>query len=344
MSEKVSVKWNEFPSQVSQSLAALRLEDYLSDVTLLTEDQVHMSAHKFVLSSSSSFFQSIFRQNVHSHPLLYLSDVHSGTLKLVMDYVYQGEAQMSQNELKIFLKVADKLKIQDLTDLEDNVVDSAEDIENSTEKDNPVNTMEGLEIEDDNHENVKDFEAKGDIISNLDKDLSKKQKIRDLFLVKDQDNLMTKTMKQESFANNRYEFFSKPFRSNDGGLKYNNEGLEYNEGVSKYNDETTKYNDLSGNGMIKKLQLVKKEGYYQCQDCDYFSLKRDHALTHVERHMQGMTYYCTFCNEEFKTKASAQGHLRKSHPDVKGAKALSKLTVSKTSYIDISTISAQVQD
>merc|ERR1711997_1026209 len=114
MSEKFSLKWNDFQSVVSQSFSVLRQEADFYDVTLVSEDHTQISAHKLVLSASSDFFKSILRKNPHSHPLLYLSGVDSKSLAFVLDYIYQGEVQIYQNELDNFLEVAQKLKIEGL--------------------------------------------------------------------------------------------------------------------------------------------------------------------------------------------------------------------------------------
>ena len=119
MSEKFSLKWNDFQSVVSQSFSALREESDFYDVTLVSDDLTQISAHKLVLSASSQFFKSILKKNPHSHPLLYLGGVDSTSLGFVLDYIYQGEVQIYQNELDNFLEVAQKLKIEGLLSTEE---------------------------------------------------------------------------------------------------------------------------------------------------------------------------------------------------------------------------------
>ena len=114
MSERFSLKWSDFQSVVSQSFSVLRQEADFYDVTLVSDDHTQISAHKLVLSASSDFFKSILRKNPHSHPLLYLSGVDATSLGFVLDYIYQGEVQLFQNQLDNFLDVAQKLKIEGL--------------------------------------------------------------------------------------------------------------------------------------------------------------------------------------------------------------------------------------
>ena len=121
MSEKFSLKWNDFKTTVSQSFGILREEKEFFDVTLVSDDERQIPAHKLVLSACSDFFKSILRNNSHSHPLLYLSGIHSTNLSLILDYIYQGEVQIYQEHLDSFLEVAQKLKIEGLiTGTEDN--------------------------------------------------------------------------------------------------------------------------------------------------------------------------------------------------------------------------------
>ena len=67
--DKFCLKWNDFQTTVSQSFGLLRQEKDFFDVTLVSDDQVQIPAHKLVLSACSSFFKTILKQNSHSHPL-----------------------------------------------------------------------------------------------------------------------------------------------------------------------------------------------------------------------------------------------------------------------------------
>ena len=51
MSEKFSLKWNDFQSNVSRTFSLLRSEEEFFDVSLVSDDQKMMSAHKLVLSA-----------------------------------------------------------------------------------------------------------------------------------------------------------------------------------------------------------------------------------------------------------------------------------------------------
>jgi len=94
MSDKFSLQWNDFHLKISKSLGLLRNEAYLYDVTLVSDDHEKVSAHKLVLSACSEYFKDIFKNNQHSHPLICLDGISSEDLGNIMDYIYNGEVQI----------------------------------------------------------------------------------------------------------------------------------------------------------------------------------------------------------------------------------------------------------
>ena len=114
MDEKYCLKWNDFKETITGSLSLLKKEEDFFDVTLVSEDQTQIKAHKVVLSACSPFFKSILKNNPHQHPLLYLGGISSNDLQLVTDYIYHGEVQVRQNDIDRFLEIAQKLKVSGL--------------------------------------------------------------------------------------------------------------------------------------------------------------------------------------------------------------------------------------
>ena len=114
MSEKFCLKWNDFDSNVSKSFGLLRNEDYLHDVTLICDDNSQVSAHKLVLSACSEFFKAVFKNNKHQNPLICLEGISARELQDILDYMYNGEANIYQEGLENFLLIAQRFKIMGL--------------------------------------------------------------------------------------------------------------------------------------------------------------------------------------------------------------------------------------
>ena len=114
MSEKFSLKWNDFHSNVSKSFELLRNEGYLQDVTLVGDDDNQVKAHKLVLSACSSYFKNIFKKNIQSNILLCIEGTTKKDLQNILDYMYNGEVQIFQEDLDRFLTIAQRMKLEGL--------------------------------------------------------------------------------------------------------------------------------------------------------------------------------------------------------------------------------------
>ena len=114
MEEKFCLKWNDFQENTIKTFSKLRKEDDFFDVTLVSEDQKQIMAHKVVLSSCSEYFKNILKANRHSHPILCLIGISSMELENVLDYAYHGEVQIFQENINKFLDVAQILKLDGL--------------------------------------------------------------------------------------------------------------------------------------------------------------------------------------------------------------------------------------
>merc|ERR1712176_1527255 len=79
-----------------------------------------------VLAASSPVFLNILQQAKHSHPMIYLKGVKHTHLALILDFMYNGEVNVFQNDLQDFLVTAKEFKMKGLTDEESNA-DNSED-------------------------------------------------------------------------------------------------------------------------------------------------------------------------------------------------------------------------
>ena len=128
--EKFSLKWNDFTANVKESFQNLRNEEDFFDITLVGDDYKHVTAHKLVLSSCSEYFMNVFSNNkkhFQSHAMICLEGLNHADLNNILDYIYQGEVQLHQQELNRFLKIAERLKLEGLIDGEEEEAESTID-------------------------------------------------------------------------------------------------------------------------------------------------------------------------------------------------------------------------
>ena len=69
-----------------------------------------------ILSASSVFFKNLFKRNRnHKHPFIYLKGVKLQELQSLLQFMYQGEVNVAQDDLQTFLAAAEELRIHGLT-------------------------------------------------------------------------------------------------------------------------------------------------------------------------------------------------------------------------------------
>ena len=111
--EKLCLKWNDFQNIVQTSFGDLRSVNDFTDVTLACEGQ-SIKAHKVILSACSPFFKRLLKTHPNPQPLIYMRGVKYNDLVAVVDFIYQGEANIFQEQLENFLNLAEELELKGL--------------------------------------------------------------------------------------------------------------------------------------------------------------------------------------------------------------------------------------
>ena len=254
MSEKFSLKWNDYQSNWKQSLSELRTDSDLADVTLISEDKVKFSAHKVLLSSCSNMFKFILKGSSKENPLLYLSGVTAVNLGFILDYIYHGEVSLFQEQLDSFLESAQKLEVEGLL---------------SGKDDHEIKDESTLDINNDN----------------FHRDLTEDKQIVN----------MEKTFK--------------PRRQQPRAPRYIT-----NKSITKFDVSSMTSEEIER----KKEDLIEKnDGGWSCLACDYStSINSSTMKKHIETHFEGLSYTCTLCNKEFRSKHSLTNHKSTFHRSV----------------------------
>ena len=250
MSEKFSLKWNDFETNVSKSFRQLRNQTDFYDVTLVSSDQQQLSAHKLVLSSSSEYFKNILKQNKHSNPLLCLEGISSMELTNVLDYIYNGELQIYQENLERFLVIAARFQLEGLI---------------------------GGEAGE-NFNNFKDFDHNE---------------------VLDEKDSMWQSKKREFHNNVTSEFVSE------------NKTIVNVKTLNMENFNSQNFQNMEElDQKIRELMEKDSNGMFRCTVCGKISKNPGHTREHVETHIEGLSFSCSYCGKEFRSRNSMRSHYR----------------------------------
>ena len=133
--EKFSLIWKDFHSHVSKSFQSLRNKEDFSDVTLVGDDFKQIAAHKIILSTCSAYFNNIL-ENVDNqkHPILFLEGMFFEDIEKVMDYIYNGELKINQDDIERFFFVGQRLRLEGLIGMTEFPKESALEEDYATQK------------------------------------------------------------------------------------------------------------------------------------------------------------------------------------------------------------------
>ena len=113
-SGKFSLNWSEFSDNLTSFFGEQRENADFTDVTLACDDQSPITAHRVLLAASSSFFKEILSKQKNPNLLIYMRGIKSRDLNGLLDFVYDGEVNIYQEDLEGFLALADDLGFKGL--------------------------------------------------------------------------------------------------------------------------------------------------------------------------------------------------------------------------------------
>jgi len=293
--EKFCLRWNDFETNISSAFKEIRDDKDLFDCTLSCGAR-QLQAHKLILSACSSFFKTVFKQNPHNHPLLYLKDIQFDHLQSVLNFMYHGEVNVAQEDLNNFLAVAEELKIKGLTQ------NGSEESKKQTKEESrshsqappaslprpppmklartqaPVPTPTPTIIDDDEIQEV-GMEVKsepGSMTGNMG-------------VVQEYEGDQSGTVENVEY---------------EEGYDYGYAGADAYAGQELEQDKEQLFERL----------VVRTEFGFLCVSCNQTFSQKGNAKTHIEaRHLKSEGVTCSFCGFVSKTRDSLRKHIKSKH-------------------------------
>lgn len=106
---------------IATSFSGIRSDCDLLDVTVQC-GSTPLQAHRLILSACSSWFRDVFRALPSSlqNPVIVLWEASATDMRLLFDFMYNGEVNVKQENLNTFLALAERLQVRGLTQNETN--------------------------------------------------------------------------------------------------------------------------------------------------------------------------------------------------------------------------------
>ena len=281
--KRFNLKWDECQNNFTTSVKSFWTNENFTDVTLISDDEEMIRAHRLVLSSNSEFFKAVLMKSTQPNLVLYMSGISQENLNYLLSYIYDGEVQMDQDKIESFLVVAKKLKVCGLVDAE-------------------------IANENDNIERW---------LKKFDKKCEKYEKIINNSIGDDESGInKIHTLKIEQVVNTAEDYNEmSEIVTHDVEEITEVEDVIEEELIEVDNSvEVPEFVDVNSRepGVHKN-----KQGFWQCNICEYYNKIKKFVDSHATKHQpQKNGFYCNKCQIPYANKTDLKRHFCRRHKHI----------------------------
>ena len=309
--EKYQLRWKSFVNNLTNTFHDLRADNDFCDVTLVGDDRALVPAHRLVLLSSSEYFKNILKQKQsNSQLVLCLEGVSFNEINNMLDYIYNGEVQISNESLGKFLRIAQRFKLEGL--IQNSDMNDQGTIENlsQSQRAGTIETNNCVNVNQSTHIQRGEL-TEGDPMTNS------LQHFNEVKFETNRVNLST-------LLYENLEEQDQMTCENEDTLCTPPEQIETNE--RKYNKEMGLGKDVQFSSDVfesivafdEKINssFVKTGNLFSCNLCDFtHHISKTRMKQHAEIHMKGEHFSCMVCGKRFRTRESARLHVYRIHTE-----------------------------
>ena len=114
--KKLLYKWCDFGDTIKTLFSTIRNSNNFTDVTLAFEGGRTIEAHRVVLAAASQVFMNILQDNTHPNPLIYMRGISYDIFNNLIDFIYNGEVNIAEENLNNFLEVGEEFSFRGISD------------------------------------------------------------------------------------------------------------------------------------------------------------------------------------------------------------------------------------
>jgi len=349
------LRWNDFAENVSGAFKELRTESDFFDVTLACTDSgtKTLQAHKVILSACSNFFKSTFRQqtnaNKHPNPYIYLRGVTYTDLTSILDFIYNGEVNVAQEDLNSFLAVAEELQIKGLTNRDTpnsaGTSNSAASNSSETPKKFSASTPSASKSSDrprsaarEEQPPVKKVRKSSPApIPTPSKPIQQKfiepieiepEEVKEVVNIKDDPEVVMASTSAVNVDEAGQDFGGDEYDESYDGY-YEDDGAEMGDGAEG-TDGTKGFEGQYVDEFRPEMVFIREDGRFECTLCRSILCQMSVARTHViQIHVAPEYFKCKICHAAVKHRMSLSQHLNRKHHIKKTNKSIIQNTFLK---------------
>ena len=114
--EKYILKRHSYSDHLRKMMKEMMISGQFADVTLVTDDNEQIMAHRNILSTCSPVFKDILQlDSNNTNSVIYLRGIQHSEMESIMQFIYLGEAKFYEERMSEFLMVSKNLEIKELS-------------------------------------------------------------------------------------------------------------------------------------------------------------------------------------------------------------------------------------
>ena len=252
--EKCTFTWHNYSEHLRKVLREMMVTSEFADVTLVTDDKQQIRAHRNILSASSPVFKNFLQsKSGNTDSVIDLRGIQHSEMESIMEFIYLGEARISEERITEFLIVLKDLEINKklLTPIEPNEYEDATlTHENDTNVEPQTHTIA-----------INNMVTRADCLKYSCNSVSKNLEIKELLTgieMNDQNTSDNVEINENNVSDENMDIAGAPPHTTheDGG---NVEPQAKTEPITPNN---------AANRRVRRSEVVFGDVKFQCQDCE----------------------------------------------------------------------------
>ena len=110
------IDWDDFTTTSSERFQSLVGKKEFSDVTLVSDDGTRIPSHQVILASGCAFFEKLLVEETSKNPLIFMRGGDASLLEPLLNFLYTGRAEVSEDLITQFVALAEELGVDGLAD------------------------------------------------------------------------------------------------------------------------------------------------------------------------------------------------------------------------------------
>jgi len=283
--EKYNLNWHTYSDHLQDLLHNMRKMEYLTDVTLVCDDQKQFKAHKIVLSACSTVFKNIIDSLPLNSSVIYLRGIQHQEIDSILEFMYLGVATFYQERMNEFMNVAKNLKIKEISNIDEEFNEDL--LETAHHQNNDQEEANGTD------DQISDQFINTNLKTNADTNNSKS-------VVQNTDNKFSCDQCNKQFSGK--QILKIHIQSKHEGVMF-----ACNQCDKKFTQQ----------GHLATHIKSKHEGVkYPCNQCDYQATQHGNLITHIKSKHEGVKYACNQCDHQATQQSHLATHIQSKHEGV----------------------------